>query len=172
MNGYFKARAILFGVFLFSLYVGTESFAIELSKQAKVEQTINGVMQLSHRLTSTPDTWVTLDAKEFNTRTEKAVSAGVYWPQPPLMMTLYLFGDDQEAQSVIIKEMKNRGEDPDAVTIAYIRDGFLDDSIRSSWHQVDLHRQPDGTWRIIEAQVAYMCWRAENIEIFRDKLCP
>jgi hypothetical protein len=59
-----------------------------------------------------------------------------------------------------------------ATKIVCIRDGFLDDSVRGDWHELDLRRLPDGTWRVNEARIAIRCWRTENTEVYQDKPCP
>ena len=68
--------------------------------------------------------------------------------------------------------MKNRVEGADSATVVMIRDGFQDDSVRGDWHEVVFERQPDGTWRIAEARVAYRCRRGENISVYQGDPCP
>ena len=126
---------------------------------------------LSGYLQSTPESWLALDAEDLNARIEEAVAAKETWAQSPLMVTINLFGDDRDTRSATLKEVKNRGEGADATSIVYIRDGFLEDSVRGDWHQVELHRVPDGTWRVSKARVAYRCWRAEDTEVYRGQLC-
>lgn len=119
-----------------------------------------------------PGSWTELDLVELNGRLDKAVLSDEGWPSSPLQSTLQLFGDDTGAQAVVIEEMKNRVEGADSATVVMIRDGFLDDSVRGNWHEVDFKRQPDGTWRVAEARVAYRCRRGENTSVYQGDLCP
>ena len=119
-----------------------------------------------------PESWAVLDVVELNGRLELAVLSGEGWPSSPLQSTLKLFGDDTDAQAVVIEEMKNRVEGADSATVVMIRDGFLDDSVRGDWHEVVFGRQSDGTWRITEARLAYRCRRGENTSAYQGDLCP
>jgi hypothetical protein len=118
-----------------------------------------------------PVSWAELDLVELNGRLEKAVLSDEGWPSNPLQSTLQLFGDDTEAQAVVVEEMKNRVEGADSVTVVMIRDGFLDDSVRGDWHEVVFERQTDGTWRVVEARVAYRCRRGENTSVYQSEFC-
>ena len=119
-----------------------------------------------------PESWAELDLAEINSRVDMAVSSKEGWPSSPLQSTLQLFGDDTDAQAVVIEEMKNRVEGADSVTVLMVRDGFLDDSVRGDWHEVVFGRQTDGTWRVVEARVAYRCRRGENTSVYQGDLCP
>ena len=119
-----------------------------------------------------PESWAELDLVELNGRLEKAVLSDEEWPSSPLQSTLHLFGGDSDAQAVVIEEMKNRVEGADSTTVVMVRDGFLDDSVRGDWHEVVFERQPDGTWRIAEARVAYRCRRGENTSVYQGDMCP
>ena len=119
-----------------------------------------------------PESWAELDLEELNARLDMAVLSDKGWPASPLQSTLQLFGDDTDAQAVVVEEMKNRVEGADSATVELIRDGFLDDSVRGDWHEVVFERQPDGTWRVAEARVAYRCRRGENTSVYQGDLCP
>jgi hypothetical protein len=119
-----------------------------------------------------PESWTELDLEELNARLDRAVLSDEGWPSSPLQSTLQIFGDDTDAQAVVVEEMKNRVEGADSATVEMIRDGFLDDSVRGDWHEVVFERQPDGSWRIAEARVAYRCRRGENTSVYQGDLCP
>ena len=123
-------------------------------------------------LQSPPESWAIVDIDNLNVRVEKAVAADKPWPSSPLLLIFYLFGDDQETRSVVLEEVKNSGERANASTVSYIRDGFLDDSVRGDWHEVNLRLLSDGTWRISKARVAYRCWRTEDKQAFQGNPCP
>jgi len=119
-----------------------------------------------------PESWTELDLVELNGRLDRAVLSDEGWPSSPLQSTLQLFGDDTDAQAVVLEEIKNRVEGADSATVVMIRDGFLDDSVRGDWHEVVFVRQPDGTWRVAEARVAYRCRRGENTSVYQGDFCP
>ncbi|RLA09884.1 MAG: hypothetical protein DRQ60_03175 [Gammaproteobacteria bacterium] len=123
-------------------------------------------------LQSVPQSWATLDVKELNEQVAAGVVAKEAWPRSPLQLVLHLFGGDVEVQSLSLKEMKNRSEGADATKIVWIRGGFLDDSVSGDWHEVDLRRLADGSWRINSARIAYRCRRATNPDEYQNKLCP
>jgi len=119
-----------------------------------------------------PESWTKLDLVKINGRLDMAVLSEEEWPSSPLQSTLQLFGDDSDTQAMVIEEMKNRVEGADSATVVMIRDGFLDDSVRGDWHEVVFERQPDGTWRVAEARVAYRCRRGENTSEYQGEPCP
>jgi hypothetical protein len=119
-----------------------------------------------------PKSWAEVDVKNLNARIDKAAAAEESWTTSPLLSVIHLLGDDSDARSVVIEEMKNRGEGADEATITCIHDGLMDDSVRGTWREVVLRRLPDGTWRISEARAAYRCWRAEDRELFQGSPCP
>lgn len=119
-----------------------------------------------------PESWAELDLANINSRMDMAVLSGEAWPSSPLQSTLQLFGDDSDAQAVVVEEMKNHVEGADSATVVMIRDGFLDDSVRGDWHEVFFKRQKDGTWRVTEARVAFRCRRGENTSKYQGDLCP
>ena len=127
---------------------------------------------LSGQVQSTPDSWVTLDANLLNVRIEKAIAAEESWPQSPLLVTFYLVGGDEDTRSLILEEIKNRGEGADATKVVCLRDGLLDDSVRGDWHEINLRRFPDGTWRVSDARVAYRCWRSGDSDVYQERPCP
>ena len=120
-----------------------------------------------------PLSWQRLDADSLNARIERALATGEDWPQNPVEIALQLFGENlEELQSAIVEMEKNRPEGADAATVNYIRDGFLDDSVRGDWHQVELQRLTDGTWRVRNARTAHRCWRSLNTVAYRSSPCP
>ena len=127
---------------------------------------------LPELLQSAPESWATVDVDELNARVGEAVAADEAWPRSPLLLVLHLIGGDMDTRSLVIEELKNRSEGADATKIVCIRDGFLDDSIRGDWWEMDLRRMPDGTWRVSESRIAIRCWRSENTSAYQEKPCP
>mgnify|MGYP000884378044 FL=1 len=128
--------------------------------------------RLSELLQKAPESWSTLDVGTLNVQVEEATSAEKSWPKSPLLVAIHILGGDVDTRSLVIEEVKNRGEGADQTTVVYIRDGFLDDSVRGDWHELDLRRQPDGTWRVLEVRAAYRCWRSGNTDLYQRGLCP
>jgi hypothetical protein len=126
---------------------------------------------LSDFLGVRPISWALLDSADLNGRIEQAALAGESWPDSPLSVTLSLFGDDRETQSLVIEEVKNAAEGAKSTTVVYIRDGFLDDAVLGDWHEVDYRCLPDGTWRVVEARHAWRCRRPDQSEFFGDYNC-
>ena len=118
-----------------------------------------------------PESWEQTDAAPLNARVDQAVEAGASWPGSPLEITVELFGGDEDTRSVILKEELNRGEGADTVVVVMVRDGFLDDSIRGYWERIVYHRQPDGTWRVIDLRRAYRCWRGHHTDTYSAHRC-
>jgi hypothetical protein len=127
---------------------------------------------LSELFHQEPESWAKLEVGALNGRVEEAVSAQEAWPRSPLLVAVHLLCGDLDTRSLVLEEVKNRGESADETRISCIRDGFLDDSIRGDWHELDLRRLADGTWRIRKAQVAVRCWRSEHTDVYQAKPCP
>ncbi len=127
---------------------------------------------LSEFLQQEPETWLPLEVVVLNRSIEEAVSAKEDWPQSPLLLVVHFLGGDLDTRSLVLREVKNRGEGADETKIVCIRDGFLDDSVRGDWHEFDLYRLSDGTWRVNSARFAIRCWRSENTDVFQAKPCP
>jgi len=120
-----------------------------------------------------PQSWQSLDADDLNARIDRAIAAEATWPQNPISIALQLFGENlDEVQSAIVEMEKNRPEGANTATVNYIRDGFLDDSVRGDWRQLELQRMSDRTWRVRNARVARRCWRSLNTTAYGSSLCP
>jgi hypothetical protein len=127
---------------------------------------------LSERLQNEPTSWATLDTEPLNERVEMAVAGEEPWPRSPLLVTLHLIGADDDARELVLEEIKNRGEGADSTKVVCIRDGLLDDSVRGDWHEFDLKRLPDGTWRVSTAKAAYRCRRSSDTDVYEERPCP
>lgn len=123
-------------------------------------------------LATPPESWKQLEVRPLNNLIEEAVAARSDWPISPLEIAIRLTGGDAEVRELVIWEKKNRGEGADQVTVACVRDGLLDDSVRGVWHEIVLLHQPDSTWRVGSAKAAYRCWRSSDSVAFGDFDCP
>ena len=155
------------GVTFFIISIIVSLFIIGCSKRR-----VEAAGSLAEMLQGAPESWSIIDANELNARVEEAIAAEESWPRSPLLLVLHLIGGDMDTKSLVIEEVKNRGEGADATKIVCIRDGFLDDSVRGDWHEIDLRRLSDGTWRVQESRVAVRCWRSENTDVYQGKPCP
>ncbi len=119
-----------------------------------------------------PSSWLELNIEQLNAKIEKVLAENQQWPLSPLEITTNLFGGDQETAEVSIQEKKESGENPSNASIVYIRDGFLDDSVRGDWYEISFKRKADGSWRINSARAAYRCWRGGNVDTYQGEFCP
>lgn len=128
-------------------------------------------VKLSDLLRNEPESWEVLDVGELNARIPEAVGAGDSCAYSPFRLMLHLVGGF-DGSSMVAEITSNGGECPDEMTIVWIRDGFLDDSVRGDWHEFKFTKLDDNTWRVTEARVAYRCWRLGNSMKYRAGLCP
>jgi hypothetical protein len=56
--------------------------------------------------------------------------------------------------------------------VTVIRDGLLDDAVRSERWEVSLARTAAGTWEIGQVTRAWRCWRDVTTAGFAAKPCP
>ena len=64
------------------------------------------------------------------------------------------------------------GERPSEVSIAVLRDGFLDDAVRGDAHRIALRLQDDGSWRPVAAERFNRCRRGAAADAFTAAPCP
>lgn len=119
-----------------------------------------------------PTEWRDLDPVDYNLMIERAVTAGADWPGSPLRTVIEVFGDDQDQRSLRIEETRNSGEGATRAVFTVVRDGFLDDSVRGTWTEIELAREPDGSWRVTAGRIAQRCWRAPDPEAWTAGPCP
>jgi hypothetical protein len=119
-----------------------------------------------------PVSWQDLAPEGLNRRIAAADAADTAWPASPLQIAVHLFGGDQEAQVVTLTAAKNRAESADSTSISYRREGLLDDAVRGVWHEAQLGRQTDGTWRIVRARVAFWCRHSADAAGYQADPCP
>lgn len=127
---------------------------------------------LPELLQSAPESWAAGDVEALNARVAEAVAEDESWPRSPLLLALHLIGGDEDTRSLVIEEVKNRGEGADETKVVCIRDGLLDDSIRGDWWEFDLRRLANGTWRVSGSRSAIRCRRGANTEAYQGKPCP
>lgn len=117
-----------------------------------------------------PKEWATLDVAPLNAKAA-AAATGAEWTRSPLRLALGLFGDDTEAR-LLKCEVRRAGGEAGATTVVLIQDGLLDDSVRSSWIEVECRRLDDGSWRLTAARSAQRCLRAKDPGKWVATPCP
>lgn len=89
----------------------------------------------------------------------------------PVDIALKVAGTFEGSMQHII-QVNNASEAPSASEITVIRDGLLDDSVRSERWEISLERRVPGIWEIKEVRRAWRCWRGAERERFVAVRCP
>jgi len=111
-----------------------------------------------------------IDATEFNVFVDESVAAGERWARNPVLVVMeYL--RHPNAPVLEITRRDPPGESMPRTTITVVQDGFLDDSVRGTWHRFELERLADMSWRISEARSAYRCYRGHQTDDYGARLC-
>lgn len=107
---------------------------------------------------------------EFNERVAEAVRRGETWPHQPVLVAWQFAGWEETSAGVIA--WHGAGERPVQFRLAVISDGLLDDSVRGQRLEMVLDRQPDNSWRVVDARMSWRCWRKGGDDSFGAELCP
>lgn len=89
----------------------------------------------------------------------------------PVDIALSVAGPFEGARQLIVQS--NEGvESPSASRVSVIRDGLLDDALRSERWDVALVRTAAGSWEIREVTRSWRCRRGAKATGFAARLCP
>jgi hypothetical protein len=77
-----------------------------------------------------------------------------------------------EGSSQHIIQVNQGVESPSASRVTVLRDGLLDDSVRSERWEVALQRTAAGAWSIKEVERAWRCRRGAQTDRFAATRCP
>ena len=89
----------------------------------------------------------------------------------PVDIALAVAGAFEGARQLIVQA--NEGaESPSASRVTVIRDGLLDDAVRTERWDIALARTPAGTWEIRQVTKAWRCWRGTKTAGFSAEPCP
>jgi len=89
----------------------------------------------------------------------------------PVDIALGLTGAFEGARQLIVQT--NEGaESPSASRVTVIRDGLLDDAVRSERWDITLSRNAAGTWEVRQVTKAWRCWRGTETAGFTAQPCP
>jgi heat shock protein HslJ len=106
-----------------------------------------------------------------NEHIRAAADIGESWVRDPIRIA-FEFGIFNEARTLSIKRIYERGENPDSVQVTVIEDGYVDDSVRGRWIRLTMTKRHDGVWLVTQAREAYRCWRGEHQDVYAAEPCP
>jgi hypothetical protein len=105
-------------------------------------------------------------ASQYREASSRAVRAG-----SPVDIALSVAGSFEGARQ-LIAQTNEGAESPSASRVTVIRDGLLDDAVRTERWDIALARTAAGTWEIREVRKAWRCRRGANTAAFAAQLCP
>jgi hypothetical protein len=89
----------------------------------------------------------------------------------PVEIALAVAGSFEGKQQLIVQTHES-AESPSASRVTVIRDGLLDDAVRSERWDVALARTPAGIWEIGQVTRSWRCWRGGTTTGFAAEPCP
>jgi hypothetical protein len=107
-----------------------------------------------------------VDPVEYKAASNFAARGGV-----ALDIVLKIVGAFEGASQHII-QVNDSSELPSASRITVLRDGLMDDSVRSERWDIALAKTTVGVRRIEAVKRAWRCWRGGQINRFATVLCP
>lgn len=132
------------------LLVGTIASASDLA--SLVDLPVAGTAQVS--------------ASRYRDAASRAAGAG-----SAVEIALLVTGPFEGARQLIVQS--NEGiESPSASHLTVIRDGLLDDAVRTERWDIALARTAAGGWEIKEVTKAWRCWRGDGAAGFAAQPCP
>lgn len=89
----------------------------------------------------------------------------------PVEIALAVAGTFEGKQQLIVQT--NLGaESPSASQVTLIRDGLLDDAVRTERWDIDLARTAAGAWQTRQVGKSWRCWRGALTAGFSAQSCP
>jgi len=89
----------------------------------------------------------------------------------PLDIALKIVGKFEGSTQHII-QVNGGNESPSASSITVLRDGLMDDSVKSERWDIALQRTAESIWSIKEVRRSWRCRRGEKTNGFASNLCP
>ncbi|NTV88036.1 MAG: hypothetical protein HGA21_15010 [Burkholderiaceae bacterium] len=72
----------------------------------------------------------------------------------------------------MIVQTNEGAESPSASRVTVIRDGLLDDAVRTERWDIALVRMATGSWKIRQVSKSWRCWRGAPTAGFAAQPCP
>jgi len=89
----------------------------------------------------------------------------------PVEIALRVAGAFEGTRQLIVQT--NEGaESPSASRVTVIRDGLLDDAVRTERWDIALARTAAGNWELRQVTKAWRCWRGAHTAGFAARPCP
>ena len=108
---------------------------------------------------------------EFNQRLSQEASEGKLWVQDPIRVALEFMGS-RHSPRVNIQREDQGAEVAHSTTVTVVEDGYLDDSVRGTWTRFKMKKTDSQTWRVVDIQRAYRCWRGHHKDSYSAQPCP
>jgi len=89
----------------------------------------------------------------------------------PVDLALGVAGAFEGARQ-LIAQTNEGAESPAASRVTVIRDGLLDDAVRTERWDIELARTAAGTWEIRQVTKSWRCWRGAQTTGFAAQPCP
>lgn len=89
----------------------------------------------------------------------------------PVDVALGVTGPFEGARQ-LIAQVNEGTEAPSASRVIVIRDGLLDDAVRTERWDIAIVRTAAGTWEVSEVRKAWRCWRGASMAGFAAQPCP
>jgi hypothetical protein len=99
------------------------------------------------------------------------VSSGGARTGSPVDIALGVVGAFEGARQLIV-QTNERAESPSASRVIVIRDGLLDDAVRTERWDIAFVRTAAGTWEIRQVSKSWRCWRGATMAGFAAQPCP
>jgi hypothetical protein len=107
-----------------------------------------------------------VDPVEYKAASDLAARGGA-----PIDIALKIVGEFEGSTQHII-QVNEGSESPSAARITVLRDGLMDDSVRSERWDIALQRTAESIWSIKEVRRSWRCWRGDKTNGFASTLCP
>ncbi len=107
---------------------------------------------------------------EFNSKIAAALLRGEPWPKEAMFVALRFAS--LVTSRIGVLSWQGTGERPSHYHVVAINDNLPDDAVRGRRLALDIERQPDDSWRVVDAQLSWRCWRKANNDSFGVDDCP
>jgi len=105
-------------------------------------------------------------ASQYPGASSRAASAG-----SPVDIALGVAGTFEGARQLIVQSNES-AESPSASRVIVIRDGLLDDAVRTERWDIHLARTAAGPWEIRQVSRSWRCWRGAKTTGLAAERCP